>query len=100
MSWSRAVWRIMARIFSREGAVPRVSGLFFKAMMQAVLILGLDTWVATPHMGKSLGEFQAQVARRMTGRLMWRTTDGKWIYTSAATAREETGFLTMEEYTR
>ena len=100
MSWSREVWRRMARIFIREGAAPLVSGLFFKAVVKAVLLLRLDTWVVTPHMGKELGEFQVQMVRRLTGRLMWRKTDGKWIYTSVKTAREEEGFLTMEEYIR
>ena len=100
LSWSREVWRRMARIFIREGAAPLVSWLFFKAVVKAVLLLGLDTWVVTPHMGKELGEFQVQMVRRLTGRLMWRKTDGKWIYTSVKTAREEEGFLTMEEYIR
>ena len=45
----------MLRIISREVAPPQVSGFFFKAVIQAVLILGADTWVVTPCMGKSLG---------------------------------------------
>ena len=40
LSWERAVWRRMARILSREGAASRVSGLFFKALVQVVLIFG------------------------------------------------------------
>ena len=51
-------------------------------------------------MVKALGGFQTQVARRLTRRLLWRTLDGRWRYTSAAVAREEVGFLTMEEYIR
>ena len=77
-----------------------MSGFFFKAVVQAVRLLGLETWLVTPRMGKSLGGFQYQVARLLTGRLPWRTPDGKWIYTSAATTREEAGFLAMEEYIR
>ena len=34
------------------------------------------------------------------GQLQRRTMDGKWRYTSEAMAREEAGFLTMEEYVR
>ena len=48
-------------------------------------------------MDRVLGGFQDQVEWRLTGRLMWRKTDGKWEYTSVATAREEAGFQTMEE---
>ena len=37
---------------------------------------------------------------QLTGWIMRRTPDGKWIDTSAATAQAEAGFLTMEDYIR
>ena len=40
------------------------------------------------------------MARQLTGWLLRRTPDGKWINTLAAKTREEDGFLTMEEYIR
>ena len=70
--------------------------LFFKAVVLAVLLFGSGTWVVTPRMGKDLGGFQAQVERRLTVRLLWRTPYGKWTYTSVVTAREQVGFLTMD----
>ena len=97
---AKKVWSRMPRILSREGAKPWVSGLFFKAVIQVVLIFGADTWMVTPHMGKALGGFQTQVAIRMTVQLLWKTTDGTWRYSSAAAAREAAGFLNMEEYIR
>ena len=63
---ARTVWRRMLRIMSREGASPRVSGFFFKAVVQSVLLFGAETWVVTPHMGRVLGGFQDQVARWLT----------------------------------
>ena len=69
-------------------------------MAQAVLLFGSETWVVTPHLGKALGGFQDQVARRLTGRLLRRKPGRKWVYTSAETAREEAGFLKMEDYIR
>ena len=54
-SWTRAVWRRMPRILSREGVAPRVSGFFFKAVVQAVLLFGSENWVVTLLMGKALG---------------------------------------------
>ena len=77
----------MSRILSREGAAPRVSGFFFKAVVQVVLLFVLETWLVTPRMGKDLGGFQAQVTRQIMGRLPRSTPDRKWIYTSEATAR-------------
>ena len=80
--------------------MPRVFGFFFKVVIQAVLLFGAETWVVTPRTGKALGGFQTQVAIRLTGQLPRRTTNGKWRYISAGAAREEAGFLTMEEYVR
>ena len=45
----------MSLILRREGAAPQVSGLFFKSVIQAVLLFGVETWVVTPRMGKALG---------------------------------------------
>ena len=86
LSRARAIWRRMTLILSRVGAVPRVSGFFFKAVVQAVLIFGSETWVVNPCKVKALGGSQDQVARRLTGKLPRRTLYGKCTYTLAATA--------------
>ena len=97
---TKTVWRRMPHILSREGATPRVSCLFFKAVIQAVLLLGAETRLVTPRMGTALGRFQTQVARRLTGQIPQSRPGGMWKYTSAAAAREAAGFLKMEEYFR
>ena len=56
--------------------------------------------MATPHMGRVLGGFQDQLARRLTGRLPRRQADWKWEYTSAEASRAEAGFENMETYIR
>ena len=67
---------------------------------------GTDIWIRDlggdyPLHGQRPGrEFQTQVERRMKGGLPWRTPDGRWRYNSAAAARDEAGFLTMEDYIR
>ena len=57
LSRARKVWSRMSRILSREGAAPRVFRLFFKAVVQAVLLFEAEIWVVTPHMGTALGGF-------------------------------------------
>ena len=87
---AQAVWRILTRIISREGTAPRVYGFLFKAVVKSVLLLGAETWVATPCMGRVLGGgFQYKVAQRFMGRLPRRRTDEKWEYTLELAAREE-----------
>ena len=42
-SRARELWKKKMRILSREGAEPRVSGSFFKSVVQAVLLFGAET---------------------------------------------------------
>ena len=44
---ARKSWGRLSRILSREGADKRVSGNFFKAVVQAVLLLRVEMWVLT-----------------------------------------------------
>ena len=73
---AKKVWSRMSRILSMEGAALRALGLFFKAVIQVVLLFGAYTWVVTPPMGKALGGVQTQVARRVTGQLF--AEDNGW----------------------
>ena len=51
---AQAVWMRMARVLSREGGRPRVSGFFSKYFVQSVLLFGAETWMVTPLMGRVL----------------------------------------------
>ena len=48
------IWSLLSIILVREVASPRVPGVLVKAVMQAVLILGVETWVVTPYIGRAL----------------------------------------------
>ena len=50
------------RILSQEGTDQKLSGHFFKAVVQAVLVLGEETWILTPWMEWALSSFQHRVA--------------------------------------
>ena len=52
----------MLRILSQEGADPKVSGHFFKAVVQVVLLLEAEIWVLTPRLKQSLSNFHHRVA--------------------------------------
>ena len=78
LSRARSVWNRMTINLIREGAEPRLSGFFFKAVAQAVLLFGSETWVVAPRMGRLLGGVQYQVARQLTERLPRQKSDRKW----------------------
>ena len=50
-------WVQMSRILGREGSNARVSGLFYKAVVQSVLIYGLEKWFLTPRVVRTLRVF-------------------------------------------
>ena len=77
---ARNSWGRLSRILSREGADPKVSGNFFKAVKQAVLLFGAETWVRPPSIERPLSSFQHRVAQRLTGMQMRRQGDGSWEY--------------------
>jgi len=50
-------WGSVSRILIREGATPRVSGMFHKAVVNAVLLCGCESWVLTDKVWKVLESF-------------------------------------------
>ena len=65
---ARQSWGRLARVLRREVADPKVSWAFYISVTQAVLLFGLETWVLTERMEKSLESFQSRVAWKITGR--------------------------------
>ena len=58
---ARNSWGRLSRIFSLEGADPKVSGHLFKAVTQSVLLFRAEMWVLTPRMERGLSSFQHRV---------------------------------------
>ena len=85
-------WGRLSRILSWEGTDKRVSGNFFKAVVQEVLLFGAETWVLTPRIERALESFQHGAARRITGRHPRRRGDGHWTYPPLNEAMREAGF--------
>ena len=53
----RKSWGRLEMILSREGADKRVSGTFFKSVVQQVLLFGAETWVLTQQIERALDCF-------------------------------------------
>ena len=95
---ARKKWGRMSRILIREGADPKVSGNFFKAVVQLVLLFGGDMWVVIPKMERALNIFQQRVTRRLTRRQPRRRGGGSWDYPLLAEAMAEAGFGEIRTY--
>ena len=51
---ARSVWGRLGTLICPEGAEPRVAEMFYRAVVQAVLLYRLDTWVLSAEMGRKL----------------------------------------------
>ena len=82
-------------ILTKEGAKKRVSGNFFKAVVQQVLLFGAEKWVVSPMMERELSAFIHRAARRLTYRQPRKGRDGKWHYPSLEGAMKEAGLTNV-----
>ena len=58
-------WDQLSRVLVREGADTPMSGRIYVAVVQAVLLYGLETCVMLPHIWRLLGGLNLSVAPRM-----------------------------------
>ena len=72
-----------------------MSGNFFKAVVQQVLLFGTETWVVSLMMERALSAFIHGALRRLTGRQPWKGRDGKWYYPSLEGAMKEAGLTNV-----
>ena len=68
----------MTRILIWEGANLKVSGLFVKAGVEAVLIFGAETWILTPRVERALNSFQHSFTQRINWRHSRREGGRRW----------------------
>ena len=63
---ARVAWGRLCRILPKEGANPKAMASIYKAVVQAVLLFGSETWVLTLGMEKKLQSFHHSCARYIT----------------------------------
>ena len=83
---------------AREGAYTKVSGNFLKAVTQAVLLFGTETWVIKHRMERALISFQHRDAQRLTERQTRIRGGGSWEYPSLEEEMLEPGFEGIRTY--
>ena len=81
-----------------DGSNTRVSVLFYKAVVQAVLLYGLEKWFLTPWMVRTLGAFHHRVDYWITGRQLWRGVDMGWFYPNTEEAMKEVDLENIENF--
>ena len=73
-------------------------GYFYKAVVQAILLYGSETWILTEGLKRQFQSFHSRVARFLTGKHIWPLEDGSWHCPSTEDVLREAGLETVEEY--
>jgi hypothetical protein len=73
--------------------------MFYKAVVQTILLFGAESWVVSKHIFSALEGFHRQIARRITGQApVYLRREGQWSYPPIGNALEEEGMFTIVEY--
>ena len=96
---ARKCWARVSRVLRGEQASPRVSAVFYRAVVQSVLLYCSESWVLTPALLARLEGFHVRAAWRMAVRHKPRRgLGGQWSYPATKDVLEEVGLQSVEEY--
>ena len=96
---ARTTWARVGQVLRAENVPPRIAAKFYKAVVQAVLLYGSETWVLSTAAIASLEGFHIHAAYRMAVKHKPRRGPGhRWIYPKSKDVLEECGMNTLAEY--
>ena len=96
---ARQRWAMLVRAIAHDQVPAKAAGMFYKAIVQSVLLYGSETWVVTRPMLQLLEGFHNRVARKLTGRMPYLEGD-TWIYPPMKETLEKANMYTVEHYIR
>ena len=91
-------WALISRILGQEGADYRIPGNFYKAVVQVTLLLVAESWVVSPHIGRTLGRFHHRLDLWMVKMQLPRDSVGRWIYLPLEEAMKTVGMEEVETH--
>ena len=97
---ARGRWAQVAKVLTAEGAPPKACAMFYKAIVQTVLLFGSETWVITNQMMEKLRGFHYRVASQICRKRPRQLSDGTWVYPSTKEVLTHCGLFPMEEYVK
>ena len=86
---ARSVWGRLDTLLRREGAKHKVSEIFYRVVVQEILLYGSETWVLSVSMTKKLEGTQTEFLRLITGKRARRLGYRTWETPGAEGVREE-----------
>jgi hypothetical protein len=96
---AQGVWARVGQVLRGENTAPRIAAKFYKAVVQAVLLYGSETWNLTNSALARLEGFHVCAAYKMARKHRpKRGANGVWVYPTMADILEECGMATIAAY--
>ena len=88
----------MSSILGQEGEDPQTYRNFYKAVVNANIMPGSETWVMTHRVGRNLGGFHHRLARQIENMQPRRDMMRRWVYPPLDKAMKTVGLKEVETY--
>ena len=95
---ARQKWAQLSRVLVQEGVDAQISGMFYIAVVQALIIYRSETWVMSPRIGKTLGGLHHRVVWRLMGQMPHKKLDRTWTHPSLEEVMVKAGVQEVETY--
>ena len=69
----------MGKILQTDGTDTKVAEFFYRVVVQAVILIGLEPWVLSTSMEKTVEGEHTGFLRQITGKRGQRMTGGMWV---------------------
>ena len=90
----------MEEFIRRERTYPRVAESFYRAVTQAVLLFGSETWVLSEAMVRTVEGTQTRFQRQIMGKQIGQKADGTWVTPRTEVTWEVKGTQSETTYIR
>ena len=95
---ARSVWGRLGALLRQKGADPKVAAMFYRAVIQAVLLFGAENWVFSVVMDRKVDGTHTGFLRKITGKQAQLLPDGTWETPRAEAVREAAGMQLVMTY--
>ena len=97
---ARSKWNRIAGVLKTQGVGSKIMGYFYKAIVQAVLLYGSESWTLSKNKLREFSSFHNRVARYLCNDHIRPLEDGTYYVPSTEDVLEKAGLFTIEHYIR
>jgi exonuclease III len=96
---AQATWARVRKLLAQEKKKsPKAAASIYKAVVQAILLYGSETWAVTTQMEHKLEVFHRRCARSITGQHIHPNPDGTWHYPNTQEVFNKIGLEPIQQY--